>query len=80
MMLVPRRLDVDHLADGFALRVFVNGERQTFVRFYDIDDGYIERIMTNGHGAILTIGGEAIRQTVIGKVQVEIFEAAPCQR
>lgn len=68
----PTRLDVDHLPDGMAVRVFVDGERQTCVRFYDIEAGFVERIATNGHGQILRINGEAIIETVVGKVQVEL--------
>lgn len=72
----PRRLDVDELQDGLGLRVFVSGERQTLVRFYDIDNGFIERIKTDGRGRIVSINGEAIIETVVGKVQVELWKLA----
>lgn len=76
MMSIPLRLDVDHLDDRLGLRVFVNGERQQLVRFYDIEAGFVERIMTDGDNRIFHINGEAVLQTVIGKVSVEIFELA----
>lgn len=75
-MRAPSRLDVDHLPDGLTVRVFVNGERQTLVRFYDIEAGFVERIATDGCGKILNIGGQAIIETVVGKVQVELRKFA----
>lgn len=79
-MTAPRRLDVDYLPDGYELRCFVNGERQAFVRFYDMDEGIVERVMTDGDGHILHIAGEAIILTLGGKVQCELVEPARCQR
>jgi hypothetical protein len=72
----PPILDVDTLDDRLGMRCFVDGERQHYVRYYDIEAHFVERIATDGAGRILVINDEAIRVTTCGKVAVEIFELA----
>lgn len=73
MLKPPRRLDVDQDEDFTAWRrnlsVFVNGERQSRVLAYDVDAGFVCRIATR-RGIILVENGEAVTETIFGKVQV----------
>jgi hypothetical protein len=71
----PRRVSIDEDGLSFTrlrcqVAIFVNGERMSRVLAYDVDQGFVERIVTDGKGYILIEDGEVVTETLRGKVQV----------
>jgi hypothetical protein len=73
MLRPPRRLDVEEQGSFFAthpIAIFVDGERQARVLAYDLDEGFVRKIATDGDGRILVEQGEVVEAIVRGHVQV----------